>query len=152
MKPIKDKMNNYNWDNLIKQCYAADVDLCATYMFSKSLPDVHPYTIYGVCVAEVEVDILTGNHLLTRVDLLEDVGDSMNPDVDVGQIEGAFIMGLGYWTCETIQYGDKGELLNKNTWTYKPPGAKDIPIDFRVRLPKNKPNPLGVLNSKGNLN
>lgn len=117
--------------------------------FSKSLPDVHPYTIYGVCATEVEVDLLTGLHLVKRVDLLEDVGDSMSPEVDIGQIEGAYVMGQGYWTTEEIQMSDKGELLNTNTWTYKPPGVKDIPIDFRVKLPKNKPNPLGVLNSKG---
>lgn len=112
---------------------------------------MHPYTIYGVCAAEVEVDLLTGNHLVNRVDLLEDCGQSMNPEIDVGQIEGAFVMGMGYWTCEDVKYSDKGEVLTNNTWTYKPPGAKDIPINFRIRLPKDKPNPLGVLNSKGRI-
>ena len=111
--------------------------------------DLTDYYIYGVGACEVEVDVLTGNHQVLRVDLLEDVGNSMSPEVDIGQVEGAFIMGMGYWTSEQIVYTEEGEILTNRTWTYKPPGAKDIPIDFRVKFPKNNPNPVGVLKSKG---
>jgi xanthine dehydrogenase/oxidase len=95
------------------------------------------------------VDILTGQHLVTRVDLIQDTGISLSPFIDIGQVEGALVMGLGYYTMERIVFNYEGKILTNNTWTYYPPGAKDIPIDFRVKLPKNNPNPLGVLKSKG---
>uniref|UniRef100_A0A1X7TMW0 Aldehyde oxidase/xanthine dehydrogenase a/b hammerhead domain-containing protein n=1 Tax=Amphimedon queenslandica TaxID=400682 RepID=A0A1X7TMW0_AMPQE len=73
----------------------------------------------------------------------------INPEIDVGQVEGAFVMGLGYFLTERVVYDkDTGALLTHNTWEYKPPTTKDIPIDFRVELLKNAPNPLGILGSK----
>lgn len=111
--------------------------------------DITPYPIYGVCAAEVQVDILTGEHNIIRLDLIEDVGQSMSPEVDVGQIEGAVAMGLGFYTCENLIYNDQGQLLTNSTWTYKVPGAKDIPADFNVRFRQDSTNPGGVLNSKG---
>lgn len=95
------------------------------------------------------MDILTGQHQVTRVDLIEDTGTSLSPNIDIGQVEGAFIMGLGYYTSEKLIFDKNGKMLTNNTWTYKPPGVKDIPVDFRVKFPKNKPNPIGVLQSKG---
>lgn len=66
-------------------------------------------------------------------------------------MEGAFVMGLGYWLSEQIIYDKKsGELKTNRTWTYKPPGVKDIPVDFRIEFTRNNKNPLGVLRSKGN--
>ncbi|KAG8313192.1 hypothetical protein J6590_006750 [Homalodisca vitripennis] len=110
--------------------------------------NVKDYDIFGVTVAEVEVDILTGQHQVTRVDILEDAGVSLSPEVDVGQVEGAFVMGLGYYTLENLLYSQQGALLTNRTWNYYPPGPLDIPIDFRIQLRKNSPNPLGVLRSK----
>ncbi|KOB57817.1 Aldehyde oxidase 2 [Operophtera brumata] len=92
------------------------------------------YTVYGVCAAEVELHVLMGSNQLRRVDLLEDTGISISPDIDVGQ---------------HLVYGSNGKLLTNRTWTYKPPGAKDIPADFRVSFRRNSPNPAGVLRSKG---
>lgn len=68
-------------------------------------------------MAEVEIDVLTGQHLIRRVDLLEDVGVSMNPEIDLGQVEGAYVMGVGYWTSEDLMFDPKtGLLANNRTW------------------------------------
>lgn len=73
----------------------------------------------------------------------------MSPLVDIGQIEGAFVMGMGYWTTENLIFTKEGRLLTDTTWDYKVPGPLDIPVDLRVQIPKNNPNPAGVLFSKG---
>ncbi len=79
-----------------------------------------------MAVSEVSVDVLTGQTQIERVDILYDCGESINPEIDVGQVEGAFIMGLGYWLTEKVKYDtDSGQLLQHNTWVhnlcYKPP-------------------------------
>ncbi|XP_047098649.1 xanthine dehydrogenase-like [Schistocerca piceifrons] len=118
-------------------------------MYSGITDALKNYYIHGVTVAEVEVDVLTGEHQILHVDILEDAGESLSPEIDIGQVEGAFVMGLGYWLKEFMVYdNDTGKALTNRTWNYKPPGAKDIPIDFRIQLRKNAPNPGGVLHSK----
>ena len=73
----------------------------------------------------------------------------MNGLIDIGQAEGGFVMGLGYILLErTIYDPETGKCLNNGTWEYKPPLAKDTPIDFRIKFVHNKPNPVGVLGSK----
>lgn len=148
LEPIKQELKNPSWQELVMTAYTKDVDLCAHYMFTTK-DELKPYPIYGVTIAEVEVDVLTGQHILQRVDLMEDCGRSMNPELDLGQVEGAFVMGLGYWTSEDLIYDEKsGQLTNYRTWNYKPPGAKDIPVDFRVYFRRNAVNPMSVLRSK----
>lgn len=139
---------NTSWPEIIESCHLAGIDLTARYEFKPS--DAKPYAVYGCACAEIELDVLTGNLLINRVDILEDTGDCMSPLMDVGQVEGAFIMGMGYWLSEELIYNrQSGELLTNRTWNYKPPGAKDIPIDFRISFPKNNPNArAGVLRSK----
>ncbi|CAH2090182.1 unnamed protein product [Euphydryas editha] len=151
LKPIRERMTNATWEEIVLEAHKSGVNLQATYTFSTAEP-VKPYDIYGIVALELEVDILTGNHDILRVDLLEDTGRSLNPEIDVAQIEGAFVMGLGYWTSEKIIY-DKttGKLLTDRTWTYKPPGIKDIPADFRIYFRRNGSNENGVLQSKGKL-
>jgi xanthine dehydrogenase/oxidase len=147
MKPIREALKEATWAEVTNACYAADVDLCAMFMHKHS--DLKPYTIFVASCAEVEVDLLTGNLQVRRVDIFEDCGESMNPSIDVGQIEGAFVMGIGYWLHEKMVYHpDSGELLTNRSWTYQPPGPKDIPIDFRITLQPNSSNPFGVLRSK----
>ncbi|XP_073945778.1 xanthine dehydrogenase-like isoform X3 [Choristoneura fumiferana] len=147
-EPIREKMGKPSWEELVEKVFKAGIDLQASHMFSNN-DGVKPYFIYGVVALELEVDILTGNHDVRRVDLLEDTGRSLSPEIDIGQIEGAFVMGLGYFTSEkTIYDPESGRLLTDRTWTYKPPGIKDIPADFRVYFKRNAGNPYGVLQSK----
>ncbi|XP_020286836.1 xanthine dehydrogenase/oxidase-like isoform X2 [Pseudomyrmex gracilis] len=150
LEPIKKDLKDPSWKELVMAAYLKDVELCARYMSAPSKEDVlKAYSIYGVTIAEVEIDLLTGQHIIRRVDLVDDVGISLNPEIDVGQVEGAFMMGIGYWTSEDLIYDPKtGALTNYRTWNYKPPGAKDIPVDFRVTLLKNSANITGVLRSK----
>ncbi len=105
------------------------------------------YYTYAVAASEVEIDVLTGDVTIIRSDILFDIGKSLNPLIDVGQIEGGFVQGIGYLTMEELTYqGPKeapregypdGALTSTNTWEYKPPGTKSIPLDLRVRIYDN---------------
>jgi xanthine dehydrogenase large subunit len=92
------------------------------------------YFAYGVAVAEVLVDTLTGEYKVTRADLLHDVGRSINPAIDLGQIEGGFIQGMGWLTSEELWWDGKGALKTHAPSTYKIPVARDVPADLRVRI------------------
>nr|CAD7412242.1 unnamed protein product [Timema poppensis] len=134
--------NNHS-NVLVRHCIANGI-----LQFSAT-DDGKPYIVYGVALCEVMVDILTGQYLIVRVDLIEDAGKSLSPEIDIGQVEGAFIMGLGLWTFEDIIFDPvTGQTLTNRTWNYYVPGPEDIPMDFRVELQKNVSNPLGVLRSK----
>ncbi|CAG7679626.1 unnamed protein product [Allacma fusca] len=85
-----------------------------------------------------------------RVNLTKDAGRSLNQEVDIGQIEGAFVMAIGWGTTENVVYDSvPGKLLANGTLEYKPPTAADIPTDFRVTFLRKTPNPFGVLCFKG---
>ena len=96
----------------------------------------HPfhYFTWGAAVSEVEVDGHTGMKRVLRVDILQDVGDSLNPSVDRGQIEGAFVQGLGWLTSEELKWNDDGRLLSHSASTYAIPAIGDAPADLRVSL------------------
>ncbi|TVQ81730.1 MAG: xanthine dehydrogenase molybdopterin binding subunit [Micavibrio sp.] len=95
------------------------------------------YFAYGAAATEVMIDTLTGEYTLLRADLLHDVGRSINPAVDIGQIEGGYIQGNGWLTSEELWWDDKGVLKTHAPSTYKIPTGRDIPNDFRVALYKN---------------
>ncbi len=97
------------------------------------------YFSYGASVAEVEVDTLTGEHRCTGAWLVQDCGRSLNPAVDLGQIEGAFVQGLGWLTCEELWWDEVGRLRTLGPSTYKIPGSRDVPPEFRVRLLADAP-------------
>ncbi len=113
----------------------------------------HPfyYFAYGAAVSEVEVCGYTGVHKLLRCDLLHDVGDSLNESIDRGQIEGGFVQGLGWLTCEELRWNAQGKLMTDAPSTYKIPTAGEVPRDFRVALFK-RPQPPStdvIFGSKG---
>lgn len=107
-----------------------------------------PYYVYGACVSEALVDMLTGDVSLERVDLVMDLGFQLNAAVDVGQVQGGFVMALGYLLSEEQQVGPDGKQLHLGSWEYKIPTAYDIPVEFNVSLLKDTPNPNGVKSSK----
>jgi xanthine dehydrogenase large subunit len=98
------------------------------------------YYATGAAVTEVLIDTLTGEYKNLRTDILQDVGHSINPAIDIGQIEGAFIQGQGWLTTEELVWNEQGRLLSNNPATYKIPAINDAPEDFRVALVPDAPN------------
>ena len=92
------------------------------------------YYAYGAAVSEVIIDTLTGEYRLLRVDILHDCGESLNPAIDMGQIEGGFIQGTGWLTSEELWWNDDGALMTHAPSTYKIPVCSDLPVDFRATM------------------
>jgi xanthine dehydrogenase large subunit len=103
------------------------------------------YFAYGAACSEVTIDTMTGEMRLDRVDILHDVGKSLNPAVDMGQIEGGFVQGLGWLTTEELVFDAQGRLLTHAPSTYKIPTASDVPADFRVKLWNSQGNPADTI-------
>jgi xanthine dehydrogenase/oxidase len=138
------------WQEKITAAYGAHIDLGTKGWFKAPSPAQGPqnYQAYSVGIHEVTVDCLTGWVQVEQTDILQDVGTSMNVLIDVGQVEGAFMMGLGLHLTEQTIFEPDGKLLTEGTWEYKPPSALDIPKQLNVTLLKNTPNPAGIVHSK----
>ena len=106
------------------------------------------YFTQGAAVAEVKIDRFTGDLAVTRVDLLMDIGKSINPGVDMGQITGGFIQGMGWVTAECLVYDEAGNLLSHSPTTYKIPAITDVPADFRCEMFPNENNLHCIRRSK----
>jgi len=128
---------------LVWDAYVARVPLSATGYYAT--PKIHYdketltgrpffYFAYGAAVSEVVVDTLTGEHRLLQVDLLHDVGASLNPAIDIGQVEGGFLQGVGWLTSEELWWDEAGRLMTHAPSTYKIPTACDWPEKFSVAL------------------
>jgi xanthine dehydrogenase large subunit len=98
------------------------------------------YYAYGAAVSEAIVDTLTGEYRLLRVDILHDCGKSLNPAIDMGQIEGGFVQGTGWLTSEELWWNSEGELKTHAPSTYKIPTCSDLPVDFRVEMLESAAN------------
>ena len=158
LKPVRAKMPDADWKTLVHAAYFERVDLSAHGFYvipgdrcgfdwnkqcENNAERGHPFNYYtqGVGCAEVEIDCLTGDHRVIRADVLMDVGKSINPAIDIGQIEGAFVQGMGWMTTEELVWGTKahswikeGQLFTRGPGTYKIPSFNDVPMDFRVHL------------------
>jgi xanthine dehydrogenase molybdopterin binding subunit/xanthine dehydrogenase small subunit len=106
------------------------------------------YHAFGAAVTEVEVDGFTGMHHIRRADILHDVGDSLNPAIDRGQIEGGYVQGAGWLTCEDLRWDENGRLLTHSASTYAIPAFSDAPPDFRTHLLENATHPRTIHGSK----
>lgn len=110
------------------------------------------YFTFGAAVSEVEIDCLTGDHQVIRSDIVMDLGESLNPAIDIGQVEGGFVQGYGLFTLEEMVYSPSGVIFSRGPGAYKLPGFADIPQEFNVALLKGAPNPRAVYSSKvGNM-
>lgn len=98
------------------------------------------YYAYGAAISEVAIDTLTGETRVLRTDILHDCGASINPAIDMGQIEGAFVQGQGWLTTEELWWDERGELKTHAPSTYKIPGSRDVPHDLRVHILADAPN------------
>jgi xanthine dehydrogenase large subunit len=98
------------------------------------------YFAYGIAASEVAIDTLTGETRVLRAELLQDCGQSINPAIDLGQIEGAFVQGMGWLTSEELWWDDKGRLRTHGPSTYKIPGSRDVPPIFNARILADAPN------------
>lgn len=118
--------------------------------FNRDTGQGHPFYYFttGSCVAQVHIDRLTGDLTIERCDLLMDIGESINPGIDRGQIEGGFIQGVGWVTNEELRYHENGDLLSYSPTTYKIPNIQDVPKIFNVETLHNPQHRLNVHNSK----
>ncbi len=103
------------------------------------------YFAYGAAAAEVAVDTLTGESRVLRAELLQDCGRSLNPAIDLGQIEGAFVQGMGWLTTEELWWDAQGRLRTHGPSTYKIPGSRDVPPIFNARILADAPNPEATI-------
>ncbi|MBS9404101.1 xanthine dehydrogenase molybdopterin binding subunit [Halomonas sp. TRM85114] len=142
------------WGELVQAAYLGRVSLSEKGFYATPL--IHYdretgqgrpfyYFAYGAAVAEVSVDTLTGEHQVDRVDILHDVGDSLNPAIDLGQIEGGFIQGMGWLTSEELKWNDAGRLISDGPATYKIPTFGDLPPVFNVELLQGHPNSMASI-------
>lgn len=106
------------------------------------------YHNFGGCLSVVELDVITGELEILESHLLYDCGKSLNPAVDIGQAEGAYVMGVGWLFREEVEYTEDAKLINDGTWEYKPPCFRDIPQKFNVELLSGSPFTKGFLSSK----
>jgi len=133
----------FSYDELVMSAYMNRVQLSAAGFYKtpkihwdRSKGTGHPfyYFAYGAACTEATIDTLTGEYQFDRADVLEDVGRSLNPAIDIGQVEGGYVQGVGWLTTEELWWDGKGQLRTHAPSTYKIPLASDVPRDFNVRL------------------
>lgn len=140
---VTDGKNTFSFADAARRCYFGRISLSATGFYAT--PKIHwdknklkgrpfYYFAYGAAVTEIALDLLTGENRILRADILHDVGKSLNPALDLGQIEGGFVQGAGWLTTEELIWNDQGRLMTHAPSTYKIPACADRPVDFRVAL------------------
>ena len=144
-----------SFKDLISKAYLNRVSLSSSGFFKTSKLDINTKTLkgrpflyftYGAAVSEVIIDTLTGENKLHQVDIIHDVGNSINKRIDKGQIEGGFIQGLGWLTTEEISWNSDGVLQTHSPSTYKIPTSGETPFKLNVEIYKNGYNKEEVIN------
>ena len=145
---------SYSWEALANAAYLDRVPLSATGFYKT--PNIHfdrelgtgqPFYYFanGAAITEVVIDTLTGENRILRTDIVHDVGQSVNPAMDVGQIEGGYIQGAGWLTHEELAWADDGRLMTDGPANYKIPAISDAPAEFNVTLLDDAPNDVATV-------
>jgi xanthine dehydrogenase molybdopterin binding subunit len=152
--PKGEQEKSIEFATLVGEAYMQQVSLSAMgfyrtpdIFFDKTTRKGTPfyYFAYGMAATEVEVDLDTGNTRVLRADIVHDVGESLNPAIDLGQVYGAYVQGLGWCITETVKWDGKGNLMNHSPDTYKIPTIDDIPLEFNVELLEDAPNMMNTI-------
>ncbi|KAJ7379815.1 hypothetical protein OS493_012562 [Desmophyllum pertusum] len=167
LKPYQMANPKGKWEDWVHSAYFDRVNLSANGFYKRSNKPLAGFLIsvttgrpiqqggciitftYGAACSEVEIDCLTGDHQVLRTDIVMDVGTSLNPAIDIGQIEGGFVQGLGLYTLEEMRCSQTGSLWTTGPGAYKIPGFADIPVEFNVHLLRSAPNEKTIYSSKG---
>ncbi|KAK7276559.1 hypothetical protein RIF29_17702 [Crotalaria pallida] len=151
LKPLKENLEkekgSIKWELLILQAHLQAVNLSASSLYVPSNESTS-YLNYGAAISEVEIDLLTGETRFLQTDIIYDCGQSLNPAVDLGQIEGAFVQGLGFFMLEEYETNRDGLVLADGTWNYKIPTLDTIPQQFNVEIINSGHHKHRVLSSK----
>ncbi|XP_028791047.1 indole-3-acetaldehyde oxidase-like, partial [Neltuma alba] len=151
LMPLKEKLQketgSVKWETLISQAHTQSVNLSATSFYYPG-NTTNSYLNYGAAVSEVEIDLLTGETFVLQTDIIYDCGKSLNPAVDLGQIEGAFVQGLGFFMLEEYETNHEGLVLADGTWNYKIPTLDTIPKQLNVEIINSGHHKNRVLSSK----
>ncbi|KAG0608809.1 hypothetical protein M758_8G134400 [Ceratodon purpureus] len=149
--PVKEELaeahlnGEVSWESI---CFTAKFRMMDLQSHQRWVSPIFQYLLYGAGVSEVEVNILTGETRTLATDLIYDAGRSVNSAVDIGQVEGAFVFGLGFYVIEEILRDSKGKVVSDGTWTYKPPTLDIIPQSFNVELYKSPVHKDRIFSSK----
>ncbi|KAL5010812.1 hypothetical protein ScPMuIL_013117 [Solemya velum] len=156
LKPYMEADPNGTWEKWVSAAYMDCVSLSATgfyrtkgYDSKTNSGEARDYYTYGTICTEIEIDTLTGDHQVLSAEIVMDVGKSLNPAIDIGQIEGGFIQGYGMMTTEELSMSTDGRPLNLGPSTYKLPTVRNIPQKFNVSLLKDSKCERAVYSSKG---
>ncbi|KAL1251495.1 hypothetical protein QQF64_019291 [Cirrhinus molitorella] len=158
LEPIRKKNPKGTWQNWISTAFFEKISLSATGYYrghdldmnwEKQEGKPYAYFTYAVGCSEVELDSLTGEYRTLRTDIVVDIGRSINPSIDIGQIEGAFMQGLGLYTMEELKFSPSGVLYTRGPGQYKIPSFCDVPLKFNVYLLAGSSNPHAIYSSKG---
>ncbi|KAK3205524.1 hypothetical protein Dsin_019570 [Dipteronia sinensis] len=144
---LLEQMGSINWETLILQAHLQAVNLSASTFYVPDFTSMN-YLNYGAAVSEVEVNLLTGETTILQADIMYDCGQSLNPAVDLGQIEGAFVQGIGFFMLEEYPTNSDGLVISEGTWTYKIPTMDTIPKQFNVEILNSGHHQKRVLSSK----
>lgn len=157
LTPYKNSNPKGTWEDWVNAAYFDRTSLSTTgfyktpnigYDFKTNSGNAFNYFSFGVACSEVEIDCLTGDHKVLRTDIVMDVGVSLNPAIDIGQIEGGFTQGYGLMMLEQQKYSPNGFQFTRGPGNYKIPGFGDVPVEFNVSLLKGSVNERAVYSSK----
>nr|DAA64418.1 TPA_inf: aldehyde oxidase 1 [Procavia capensis] len=158
LEPIISKNPEGTWKDWAQAAYNESISLSAVGHFRGYDLNMdwetgvgHPFEhfVYGAACSEVEIDCLTGDHKNVRTDIIMDVGHSLNPALDIGQIEGAFFQGMGLYTMEELKYSPQGVLYTRGPSQYKIPAICDVPRELHISFLPPSQNSNTLYSSKG---